>query len=87
MKSVLAVLQLFACGGQSAFLQEAQSSSPRAAKQRSTAPPRFRELDWDTNVEKVQGAWMPARRSAIFTWWMRASIPQNSLAWPGATPT
>lgn len=64
MKSVLAVLLLFAClsvsrvGAQSAFLQEAQSSSPRAAKQQSAAPPRFQELDWDTYVDKVQGAWM-----------------------------
>jgi hypothetical protein len=64
MKSVLAVLLLFAClsvsrvGAQSAFLQEAQSSSPRPAKQQSTAPPRFQELDWDTYVDKVQGAWM-----------------------------
>jgi hypothetical protein len=64
MKSVIAVLLLFAClsvsrvGAQSAFLQEAQSSSPRAAKQQSTAPPRFQELDWDTYVDKVQGAWM-----------------------------
>ncbi len=64
MKSVLAVLPLFAClsvsrvGAQSAFLQEAQSTSPRPAKQQSTAPPRFQELDWDTYVDKVQGAWM-----------------------------
>lgn len=64
MKSVIAVLLLFAClsvsraGAQSAFLQEAQSSSPRAAKQQSTAPARFQELDWDTYVDKVQGAWM-----------------------------
>jgi hypothetical protein len=62
MKSVLAGLLLFAClsvsrvGAQSAFLQEAQSSSPRPAKQPSTAPPRFQELDWDTYVDKVQGA-------------------------------
>lgn len=64
MKSVIAILLLFAClsvsrvGAQSAFLQEAQSSSPRAAKQQSTAPARFQELDWDTYVDKVQGAWM-----------------------------
>jgi len=64
MKSVIAILLLFAClsvsrvAAQSALLQEAQSSSPRAAKQQSTAPPRFQELDWDTYVDKVQGAWM-----------------------------
>ena len=64
MKSVLAVLLLFAClsvsrvGAQSAFLQGAQSSSPRPAKQQSSASARFQELDWDTYVDKVQGAWM-----------------------------
>ena len=43
----------------------AQSPSPAGAGTTSTslneqtaAPPRFREMDWDTYVDKVQGAWM-----------------------------
>jgi hypothetical protein len=63
MKSVLAVLLLFAClsvsrvGAQTPSSPEVRSASP-ATKQQSAAPPRFRELDWDTYVDKVQGAWM-----------------------------
>jgi hypothetical protein len=63
MKSILAVLLFFPClcvsrvAAQSASSPEMQSAS-QAPKQRSSAPPGFRELDWDSYVDKVQGAWM-----------------------------
>src|SRR5208283_2316078 len=37
---------------------EVQSNSRAVTRPQPTAPPGFRELDWDTYVDKVQGAWM-----------------------------
>src|SRR4249919_3676001 len=63
MKRILAVLLVVACfsvsrvAAQSTSCSQLQSASP-ATKQQSMAPAQFRELDWDTYVDKVQGAWM-----------------------------
>jgi hypothetical protein len=57
MKKVLALfcLTAFLCASASSLPQHSETTDPAPA---TTAIPAMRELEWDTYLDKVQGAWM-----------------------------